>query len=195
MVAAGPHAVDLLPSGVLTRSQRARAMDLRAMDSILQTLAAPCPGFQYLACIEAARAGDLTRLRSVHENGCPWNKDECMLAAGRGHLECLKYLHENGCPWDEDTCAAAAFGGHLECLQYAHENGCPMFGDDQLARILQRGDAVRSYLDSIRGPTCPIAFVMAKLDQVKTIIPEQTYIEMSNGLMQAYREKQRRPNQ
>jgi hypothetical protein len=42
----------------------------------------------------------------------------------------------------------------------------------------------------------PIESVMAKLDGVKTNIPEQTYIEMSNELMRAHREKKRRrPNQ
>ena len=109
------------------------------------------------------------------------------------------------------TRRAAAECGDLECLKYAHENGCPMFGDDryheimQLYENIQRGgyraaphrDAVRSYLESIRGPIgCPIEFVMAKLDEVATNIPEQTYIEMSRALMRAHREKKRRrPNQ
>ena len=100
--------------------------------------------------------------------------------------------------------------GHLECLKYAHEKGCPMFGDDRYYEIMQLGDdeaaprraaphrdAVRSYLDSIRGPIgCPIESVMAKLDEVAPLIPEQTYIEMSRALMRAHREKKRRrPNQ
>ena len=144
---------------------------------------------------------------------CPWNERTCEAAAWSGELECLKYAHENGCPWDEETCAAAAEGGmapvegHLECLKYAHENGCPMFGDDRYHEITQldenmqldgfqaapHRDAVRSYLESIRGP---IEFVMAKLDEVATNIPEQTYIEMSRALMRAHREKKRRePNQ
>ena len=84
----------------------------------------------------------------------------------------------------------------MECLQYAHENGCPMFGDDEYDEIMHFGYLdydVRSYLKSIRGSIgCPIQSVMAKLDEVKTLIPEQTYIEMCNGLMRA---KRRRPNQ
>ena len=77
-----------------------------------------------------------------------------------------------------------------------------MFGDDRYYEIVRLyednqldgdGDAVRSYLESIRDPIeCPIESVMAKLDEVKTLIPEQTYIEMCNGLMRA---KRRRPNQ
>ena len=78
-----------------------------------------------------------------------------------------------------------------------------MFGDDRFDDIMQLvddlddADAVRSYLESIRGSIgCPIESVMAKLDEVKTNIPEQTYIEMSNELMRARREKKRRrPNQ
>ena len=77
-----------------------------------------------------------------------------------------------------------------------------MFGDDRYYEIVRLyednqldgdGDAVRSYLESIRDPIeCPIESVMAKLDEVKTLIPEQTYIEMCNGLMRA---KRKRPNQ
>ena len=77
-----------------------------------------------------------------------------------------------------------------------------MFGDDRYYEIVRLyednqldgdGDAVRSYLESIRGSIgCPIEYVMATLDEVKTNIPEQTYIEMCNGLMRA---KRKRPNQ
>jgi len=78
-----------------------------------------------------------------------------------------------------------------------------MFRDDRYDEIMQfvgdldDADAVRSYLESIRGPIgCPIESVMATLDEVKTNIPEQKYIEMSNALMRAHREKKRRrPNQ
>ena len=77
-----------------------------------------------------------------------------------------------------------------------------MFGDDRYYEIVRLyednqldgdGDAVRSYLESIRDPIeCPIESVMATLDEVKTLIPEQKYIEMSNALMRA---KRKRPNQ
>ena len=77
-----------------------------------------------------------------------------------------------------------------------------MFGDDRYYEIVRLyednqldgdGDAVRSYLESIRGSIgCPIQFAMATLDEVKTLIPEQKYIEMSNALMRA---KRKRPNQ
>ena len=80
---ATPPEVPGVPSGVLTRSQQ--------------------------ECTDAAAAGDLTRLKYAHENGCPWNVWACAEAAEEGHLECLKYLHENGCPriggW-ESACEA-----------------------------------------------------------------------------------------
>jgi hypothetical protein len=83
---------------------------------------AHCEG---LLCEEAARIGDLGRLKWAHEHGCPWDEDTCVYAACNGHLECLKYAHMNGCPWDEDTCKYAACNDHLECLTYAHTEGCP----------------------------------------------------------------------
>ena len=78
-----------------------------------------------------------------------------------------------------------------------------MFRDDRYDEIMQvyenmqldfdGADAMRSYLESIRGSIgCPIESVMAKLDEVKTLIPEQTYIEMCNGLMRA---KRKRPDE
>jgi hypothetical protein len=86
-----------------------------------------------------------------------------------------------------------------------------MFGDDRYREFMQlyenmqpggyraapRRDAVRSYLESILGPIgCPIESVMATLDEVKTHIPNQKYIEMCDALLRAHREKKRqRPNQ
>ena len=51
-----------VPSGVRTRSQRARE------------------------CTNAAAAGDLTRLKRANENGCPWDESVCEAVAGRGQL-------------------------------------------------------------------------------------------------------------
>jgi hypothetical protein len=79
-----------------------------------------------------------------------------------------------------------------------------MFEDDRYHEIMQlyeimqpvvyravpRLDAVRSYLESIRGRIgCPIQSVMATLDEVKTHIPNQKYIEMCDALMRAHRDK------
>ena len=84
-----------VPSGVRTRSQRARE------------------------CTNAAAAGDLTRLKYADENGCPWDERPCETAAEEGYLECLQYLHENGYAWNVLASAVATYWGHLECLKYA----------------------------------------------------------------------------
>ena len=153
-----------------------------------------CP-WNERTCEAAASGGHLECLKYAHENGCPWDESTCEAAARCGHLECLQYAHENGCPWDEWVCHEAAKGGHLECLKYAHENRCPTLGDDVLAGIMRNlghHAAARSYLDSIRGPRCPIESVMATLDEVATLIPDQKYKDMADGLQQLHREKERR---
>ena len=77
-----------------------------------------------------------------------------------------------------------------------------MFGDDRYYETVRLyednqldgdGDAVRSYLESIRGSIgCPIQFAMATLDEVATLIPDQKYKDMADGLQQLHREKERR---
>jgi hypothetical protein len=78
-------------------------------------------------CKRVAGFGYLTRLKYLHENGCPWDASTCAYAAKNGHLDCLQYAHENGCRWGYSTCSSANKNGHLDCLQYAHENGCPQY--------------------------------------------------------------------
>jgi len=73
---------------------------------------------------EAAKAGDLALLISLHEQGHEWTKDTSAFAAADGHFLCLQFLHKNGCSWDHWVTANAARAGHLDCLQYLHENGC-----------------------------------------------------------------------
>ena len=90
---AAPLDVPEVPAGVLTRCQR--------------------------ECTDAAAAGDLTRLKYAHENGCPWDERPCETAAEEGYLECLQYLHENGYAWNVLASAVATYWGHLECLKYA----------------------------------------------------------------------------
>ena len=187
-----------VPSGVRTRSQRARECTNAAAAGDLTRLKYAhengCP-WDESTCEAATEGGHLECLKYAHENGCPWDESACEAAARCGHLECLKYAHENGCPWDEWVCHEAAKGGHLECLKYAHENRCPTLGDDVLAGIMRNlghHAAARSYLDSIRGPRCPIESVMATLDEVATLIPDQKYKDMADGLQQLHREKERR---
>ena len=100
-------------------------------------------------CVEMHRsacAGNVSRVRRLHENGCPWDAFTCQVAAMLGRLDCLKYMHENGCPWDALTCLIAAMRGHLDCLKYAHENGCPW---------------------DVKGLTCQIAAMRGHLECLK----------------------------
>ena len=92
-------------------------------------------GERFPRCTEmlrAAEAGNIRRVRRLHEHGCPWDEATCTSAAEGGHLECLKYLHENGCPWNEETCKYAAKCLQLECLKYAYEHGCPWNVENEL---------------------------------------------------------------
>jgi len=75
--------------------------------------------------LRSACAGNVSRVRLLHENGCPWDEQACERAAMHGQLACLQYAHENGCPWDEGACHCAARDDHLDCLKYLHKNGCP----------------------------------------------------------------------
>ena len=95
-----------VPSGVADGERGATPLDVSEVAS---------SGFdrRLRACPAAAAAGDVTRLKRAHENGCPWNERTCVEAARGGHLECLKYLHENGYPWDSCVVCTAARGGHL----------------------------------------------------------------------------------
>ncbi len=74
-------------------------------------------------CDEAARNGNLSELKRLHQSGHAWNEKTSYWAASSS-LECLQYLHENGCPWNHETTSYAASNGRLDCLKYAVENGC-----------------------------------------------------------------------
>ena len=105
-----------VPSGVAAAEGSATPPEVPEVPSSVRTCS-------QRECTDAAAAGDVTRLKRAHENGCPWNERTCEAAARGGHLECLTYLHENGFRWDEWTCDDAAREGHLECLKYARDLG------------------------------------------------------------------------
>jgi hypothetical protein len=87
-------------------------------------------------CASAARTSNLTLLKRLHSQGCPWDKSTCENAAQAGSLKCLQYAHENGCPWDSKTCGDAAYHAGLACLQYAAEHGCPLPADVMVRAVL-----------------------------------------------------------
>ena len=77
----------------------------------------------YDICDEAAREGNLDKLKSLHEDGFVWGEGVCEAAAENGHLDCLKYAIEEGCPCDDVSHRLAVENGHLECAQYLREQG------------------------------------------------------------------------
>lgn len=54
--------------------------------------------------------------------GC---ESECAYAAQTGNLDLLKSLREQGCPWDSQVLVKTNFPGNLACRLYAQDNGCP----------------------------------------------------------------------
>jgi|TARA_B110000977_G_scaffold26623_1_gene33263 hypothetical protein len=71
-----------------------------------------------MTCAKAAADGNLTALKWLRKNGCPWDEKTCANAAEGGHVGVLKWAHENGCPWGSWTCTWEADPGHLEVHAY-----------------------------------------------------------------------------
>ena len=78
------------------------------------------------------------RLEIMKENNIFWNEKLSSIIAKNGQLSLLKYLHENNCPWDLNTTISASenynnysipdmyeIPDKLGCLKYAIENDCP----------------------------------------------------------------------
>ncbi len=76
----------------------------------------------------------------------------CSHVAGKGDLSVLKMLCADGCPWNANTCASAAYGGHLDVLQWARVNGCPWNKAECLK--WSRRDDTRAWIESGAGDYC-----------------------------------------
>jgi hypothetical protein len=59
---------------------------------------------EYTLCMAAANAGDLSMLKWLNANGCPWDKWTWSYVAMGGHLEIMKWARASGCPWDKFSC-------------------------------------------------------------------------------------------
>eukprot|EP01032_Pedospumella_encystans_P018323 gene18323-20862_t len=75
---------------------------------------------------QAAKNGDLSALKVLHEHHCPWDARACATAASAGHMSCLIFLHVKRCEWDVRTCTGAIEGRNLDCLRYAIDHGAPV---------------------------------------------------------------------
>lgn len=98
-------------------------------------------------CAYAADGGQLTALKWLRENNCPWDSLTCTNAAKRGYLDVLKWAHENNCPWTCFTSFSAARNNQLEVLKYLHENGCDINKQDCIDHSTD--EDVIAYLNSL----------------------------------------------
>lgn len=80
---------------------------------------------------EAARNGDLTRLKDAHRLGAPLDQLCLTLSLQHGHLDCLSFTYEETvCFWPLDIVSYVLDGGapittaHQACVHYAHMHGC-----------------------------------------------------------------------
>ena len=59
-------------------------------------------------CANAAEIGHLKCLIEARAKGIPWH-DTAKTAAHHNSVACFIYAVENGCPWDKDQCLALAY--------------------------------------------------------------------------------------
>ena len=79
---------------------------------------------------------DFDLLRSLREDGCPWDEDTSAAAARSGDLAMLMFVRAGGCPWDGSAVAAVVdvlgskheHSGHRDVLQYLLANDCELHG-------------------------------------------------------------------
>jgi alkylated DNA repair dioxygenase AlkB len=71
--------------------------------------------------------GQVASTQQWHEP--EWHESECAFAAQTGNLELLKSLREQGCPWDSQTLVKTNYPGNLACRLYAQDHGCPGTSD------------------------------------------------------------------
>jgi hypothetical protein len=76
------------------------------------------------SCIAAAKAGDLARLKVLHESGCTINRLVWEAAVEGNHLHVVKYLIGHDLPMSALICDTAVRVSSLSCLKYLKEQGC-----------------------------------------------------------------------
>jgi hypothetical protein len=104
--------------------------------------------------VGAAHCSQLSVLRFLREQGCPWHSKVSSVAAERGELESLRWIQENGCPWDSDKILGdAASSGDLEMTSWVRQQpGVELnFGAIEAAALCGH-TAICAYL---HGEQCP----------------------------------------
>jgi hypothetical protein len=93
--------------------------------------------FDEMMTINAVKNGDIESLKYLREIRCPESPDLCYIAARTGNLTILKHLHQNGYVWNGSAMVGAAKGKSVVCLKYAHENDC-CYITNRLLRLVWR---------------------------------------------------------
>ena len=74
--------------------------------------------FAKFRCANAAEIGHLKCLIEARAKGIPWH-DTAKTAAHHNSVACFIYAVENGCPWDKDQCLAMAYHyNHPDIVNY-----------------------------------------------------------------------------
>jgi hypothetical protein len=69
-------------------------------------------------CTNAARTGDLEKLKQAYYSVYPMDGDTCRAAADNGHLKVLRWALSHECPWIELTCSSVDREGDYTISQY-----------------------------------------------------------------------------
>jgi hypothetical protein len=101
----------------------------------------------------AAKAGDLDRVKALHEKGCAWSERTSIASVVGGHLPVLKFLHEHGCPLHKNIGCIAISHGFLDCLQYVGEHGAT-FGELALTTSLEFWRTTEYFRYLVDHPGC-----------------------------------------
>jgi hypothetical protein len=150
----------------------------------------------------AARNGHLDCLRYGYMNYCPLEEGLLNTAAEnyKDDIDCIRYLALTGLAWDEETCIRAARAGNIAVLRCLHENGCPwdtrlLATDSEECRNYAIENGVLGDIEHVfRGNFSPTRIAehlretMRVIDDVKTSIPEGSYLEICSALQSAFSE-------
>jgi hypothetical protein len=158
----------------------------------------------------AARNGHLDCLRYAYEHGCPLEEGLLNVAAeSKSDMPmCMAYLHyELGLAWDEETCIRAARAGNVIILDELRSGRCPwdtrvLATDSEACRTYAIENGVLGDIEHVLRDnfvrkraytsTTPVEKylreAMRVIDDVKTSIPEGSYLEICSALQSAYAE-------
>jgi hypothetical protein len=136
----------------------------------------------------AAWKGDLPRVRALLDEGCPVDRGACELAASKGHVETLEALLDEGVPAG-NAVAYAVKAGSVGCLDALYERGNAI---SKVAVEWSMEDGIDPVVmtwvhERVIAPRAWAVSLQRILDEHKTDMKEQAYIEISNLTMRCHR--------